>query len=430
MVDSMHIRRSRSMLRQVAVLARSRERETARRRSWCAHRTRSRKPAAAVRRHRRRAPSSRSARAARGSESRPCSAESQSAGRRRTVPSPLPPGEKAHADTGREAQSKLPRVETVHELDPPPRRRARSAVATLRTMAGQTRGLRGDPPSSSGASCWSRTDARSTGARATGAWRRRRVRYASRSPERRAAAATRSTSPSRWRSAKYLDHLPLERQARMMAREGLEIESQTLWDQIEALARGLGPTYEALRRHVLAAPLVGADETWWRLTEGKGSKRWWAWTTASADAVSYRILGSRSQEAAREVLAGYGGIVMADGYGVYERPAPRAGAALHPRALLGACAPKVRGGGAPAPGAVRRCLDLIGGAPDAVDGRVPDWMAARRREPRRGAAAARRPRSTSALIAEKIRRWAHDQRALPRAASARRSPTCWGCGRG
>ena len=29
--------------------------------------------------------------------------------------------------------------------------------------------------------------------------------------------------------AKYADHLPLERQVRMMAREGLIVESQTLW---------------------------------------------------------------------------------------------------------------------------------------------------------------------------------------------------------
>lgn len=61
---------------------------------------------------------------------------------------------------------------------------------------------------------------------------------------------------------KYLYHAPLERQARVMAREGLTLESQTLWDQIEALARVWQPTYDALRQHVLAAPVVGADETW------------------------------------------------------------------------------------------------------------------------------------------------------------------------
>src|SRR5512137_1922625 len=40
---------------------------------------------------------------------------------------------------------------------------------------------------------------------------------------------------------KYLDHLPLERQARAMGRNGLDIDSQTLWDQLDALARHLEP---------------------------------------------------------------------------------------------------------------------------------------------------------------------------------------------
>src|SRR5581483_8846072 len=62
---------------------------------------------------------------------------------------------------------------------------------------------------------------------------------------------------------KYLDHLPLERQARGMAREGLTIESRTLWDQLDALATVLEPT-DAARRHVLTAPVIGPDETWWR----------------------------------------------------------------------------------------------------------------------------------------------------------------------
>jgi transposase len=35
--------------------------------------------------------------------------------------------------------------------------------------------------------------------------------------------------------SKYCDHLPLERLVRMMARDGLVVTSQTLWDQIERL---------------------------------------------------------------------------------------------------------------------------------------------------------------------------------------------------
>jgi len=119
-------------------------------------------------------------------------------------------------------------------------------------------------------------------------------------------------------AAKYLDHLPLERQSRQMAREGLLVDTQTLWNQIEALARHLLPSYEALRGKILESDLIHADETWWRLMQGKGSKRWWSWSISTEDAAHYQIVAQRSNQAAREVLGGYGGTVMADGYGVYE----------------------------------------------------------------------------------------------------------------
>jgi transposase len=118
---------------------------------------------------------------------------------------------------------------------------------------------------------------------------------------------------------KYLDHLPLERQSRILARHGLRVTSQTLWDQIDALAKHLEPSYQALLPRVLDSPLVGADETRWQLMErGGGSSRWWVWCVASPEAVVYRLCGTRSTKEARGLLAGYQGIVMCDGYGVYE----------------------------------------------------------------------------------------------------------------
>jgi transposase len=104
----------------------------------------------------------------------------------------------------------------------------------------------------------------------------------------------------------------------MMRREGLDVDSQTLWDQIEALARVLRPTYHALQERVLASPIVGADESYWRLMDKKGSKRWWAWSVSAPDALFHKILDSRSQQAASQVLGDYRGIVMADGYGAYD----------------------------------------------------------------------------------------------------------------
>lgn len=71
-------------------------------------------------------------------------------------------------------------------------------------------------------------------------------------------------------TGKYLDHLPLERQVRIMRREGLVVDSQTLWDQIERLARLLKDSYTSVRSHVLSRLVIGADETRWRLMGATG----------------------------------------------------------------------------------------------------------------------------------------------------------------
>lgn len=131
---------------------------------------------------------------------------------------------------------------------------------------------------------------------------------------------------------KYLDHLPLERQARIMGRQGLVVTSQTLWNQIDALATKLEPSYQALLPRVLASPVVGADETHWQLMDSKGgASRWWVWCVASREAVFYRLCGTRSTKAAQALLAGYRGVVMCDGYTAYDtlaRAGPRAGPTL------------------------------------------------------------------------------------------------------
>ena len=62
---------------------------------------------------------------------------------------------------------------------------------------------------------------------------------------------------------KYLDHQPLERQARIFEREGLDVDGQTLWDQLNALARLLAPLMGRLRAMALAAKVLGFDETRW-----------------------------------------------------------------------------------------------------------------------------------------------------------------------
>jgi len=130
--------------------------------------------------------------------------------------------------------------------------------------------------------------------------------------------------------AKYADHLPLERQVKMMDRHGLIIDSQTLWDQLNALANVLGPTYSALSSYVLSQPVIGADETTWRLMGGGGKrtggdKKWQVWTAAAPDAVFYQIQDSRSTEAARHLLGDYAGTVVCDDYSAYKSLRKRGG---------------------------------------------------------------------------------------------------------
>jgi transposase len=118
---------------------------------------------------------------------------------------------------------------------------------------------------------------------------------------------------------KYDLHLPLERQVDSMARQGLEITSQALWDQIEAAARVLRPTYEALGGWLLAQPLLHADETGWPVRAMDEKKpRWTAWCLCNEKASWFHIASSKSEKEGRRLLGKYNGTVVADGYQIYK----------------------------------------------------------------------------------------------------------------
>ena len=125
---------------------------------------------------------------------------------------------------------------------------------------------------------------------------------------------------------KYLDHLPLERQVDRMARQGLRVTSQTLWDQVFALYTLLLPTLVALKAECLAQELLHLDETRFRKMGKGGTKKWWLWVASGADAVVFHLLPSRGTDTAKRVLDGYTGTVVSDGYKVYQSLAKLAGA--------------------------------------------------------------------------------------------------------
>jgi transposase len=118
-------------------------------------------------------------------------------------------------------------------------------------------------------------------------------------------------------SEKYEDHNPLTRQVRQMERVGLDVTSQTLWDQILALSRHLGPSYWALKDFVLEAGVVGMDETRWPLLAKGKTKKWWVWSVCRPEAVFYQIAPTRSAAEVKTLLGDYAGVVMCDGYAAY-----------------------------------------------------------------------------------------------------------------
>jgi transposase len=121
---------------------------------------------------------------------------------------------------------------------------------------------------------------------------------------------------------KYLMHLPLERQVAAMSRLGLEVDSQTLFDQLWALDRLLLPAYQRLADVQRARPLLYVDESRWPLlgVKGKGAEasKWHIWTLVSDLGVYYEIFDGRDAGSAEELLVDFKGYVMCDGFSAYE----------------------------------------------------------------------------------------------------------------
>jgi transposase len=122
--------------------------------------------------------------------------------------------------------------------------------------------------------------------------------------------------------AKYLDHLPLYRQEGIYARSGVELSRTTMAEWIGAVGVALQPLVDAMRRELLACPVLHADETpVAQLDPGAGrTKRAYlfAYRTAVAQPiVVFDYCDSRSGKHARRFLDDWRGALMVDDYSGY-----------------------------------------------------------------------------------------------------------------
>jgi transposase len=131
---------------------------------------------------------------------------------------------------------------------------------------------------------------------------------------------------------KYLDHIPLARQERILRRHGLEVTTQTLWDQLDALARRLKGIEVALFEHALAQPVIGLDQTSWPKLESNADKPWQMWCITAPGVVSHRIRDDKGAATFKALVGGYNGVIVCDALKTHE-----AGARDGPGIALAGC---------------------------------------------------------------------------------------------
>ena len=130
--------------------------------------------------------------------------------------------------------------------------------------------------------------------------------------------------------SKYGDHLPLYRQSEIYAREGVELDRSTLADWVGSTSQLFEPLVEALRRHVMAAQKLHADDTPVPvLAPGNGkTKTGRLWTYVRDDrpagdrtppAVWFAYTPDRKGEHPQAHLSKFTGTLQADGYAGFEQ---------------------------------------------------------------------------------------------------------------
>jgi len=110
----------------------------------------------------------------------------------------------------------------------------------------------------------------------------------------------------------------LARQQRILARHGVVVTPQTLWDQVFALGKRLAPTAEALFQHALSHPVIGLDQTGGPKLEGKDEKPWQMWCVTVPGIVCHKIRDDKGADTFRELLGNYRGVVVCDALKTHE----------------------------------------------------------------------------------------------------------------
>jgi transposase len=124
--------------------------------------------------------------------------------------------------------------------------------------------------------------------------------------------------------SKYEDHLPLYRQEKIYRqRHGLKLSRQTLAEWVAQTAFWLQPIYHQMKKDLLTAGYLQADETPIRYLDpdrpGKAQMGYlWAYSIPGSD-VLFDWKTTRSYDVPAEFLKSFKGVLQTDAYGAYLR---------------------------------------------------------------------------------------------------------------
>lgn len=104
--------------------------------------------------------------------------------------------------------------------------------------------------------------------------------------------------------SKYCDLIPVERYVAMAARGGVkDLPPQSLIELTHGLADFLSPAYQKIKKAVLEARVLNADETPHRMLEGSDKKSWYLWGFSTPEHCFLECHDTRSGDVASEVLS-------------------------------------------------------------------------------------------------------------------------------
>jgi transposase len=136
---------------------------------------------------------------------------------------------------------------------------------------------------------------------------------------------------------KMVYHLPLYRQHQRLLAAGVHLARSTLTNLVHRTAELLKPVYAAQLRSILAGKVLAMDETPIKAGRKKrpppqrgAMKTGYFWPLyGDQDEIAFPFATTRGSAVVREALKDFGGILLTDGYKVYERYVEKVNRIVH-----------------------------------------------------------------------------------------------------